>query len=220
MCRNPVITYWCVLTSLHRYRLHTGSLDLPDHTASPPPLQNTATGLPTSGWADERCIKQAVLFFFPPWSWIYSSQCIFLSASLIPLPPSSSSSTFSQVAVLQPHSHGSRLSSLPGLGLWSTPLGDSTRDPGRHSSCKCAATLELKTGRTAAFGTFFFTQETHTHTVRNTDTYACNLDTQQSTFLLLRRPPSGRCYFWPGLGHMSLGSACSGWLIKATSKQA
>lgn len=164
MCRNPVITYWCVLTSLHRYRLHTGSLDLPDHTASPPPLQNTATGLPTSGWADERCIKQAVLFFFPPRSWIYSSQCIFLSASLIPLPPSSSSSTFSQVAVLQPRSHGSRLSSPPGLGLWSTPLGDSTRDPGRHSSCKCAATLELKTGRTAAFGTFFFyTRDTHTH---------------------------------------------------------
>lgn len=77
-------------------------------TASRPPLQTTATGIHMYEWTDKYnrfiFLSSSVLLF-------YLSPYIFLPPSLFFLPPSS---TFSQVAVPQPHSHGSRLLSSPG----------------------------------------------------------------------------------------------------------
>lgn len=67
----------------------------------------------------------------------------------------------------------------------------------------------------------FYTEEreAHNHTVCNADSYACDIDTQQSARLPFH-PPPGQCYFWLRLGHMSLGSVHTAWLIRATSKKA
>lgn len=105
-----------------------------------------------------------------------------LFITVYPPPPLLLSSSCSlQVAVPQPHSHWGRLFSSPQASASEALLWEI---PPETKACTLNANVQPHLSWTSER----LQPLEQRHTVYNTDTYACNLDTQQSTHLLLLRP--------------------------------
>lgn len=172
----------------------------------------SANSIHMYGWTVEYSTDSIIFSFLLFLHFIYHQNSISHHYPLL-------SSTFAQVAASQPRSHRCKSYSLPGALasqalLWETPTvikpGTPNANVQPHSNWKPERPFLHRRERE---------RESHNHTVCNADSYTCDIDIQQSARLPFH-PPTGQCYFWLRLGHMSLGSVHTAWLIRATSKKA
>lgn len=129
------------------------------------------------------------LFFFSSLSLFYLSSIHHLFFSLPPsLPPPQPSHRWLSPSLAHMEAGSSH---CPGASASEALLWEI---PPETQACTLNANvqphLNWKSERLWPLEHFFHTRDTHT--VCNADTYACNLDTQQSTRLLLLGPPSSR----------------------------